>query len=58
LHQLALAVLALLVFAWLGNEVLQGDTQLLQVIREGIHHFASPHEPRVMIAIFFLVITF
>jgi len=38
-------------FAWLGNEVLQGDTQHFdQGDREGIHHFASPGMTRVMIA--------
>jgi undecaprenyl-diphosphatase len=49
---LALAVLALFLFAWLGNEVLQGDTQHFdQVIREWVHRFASAGMTRAMNAI-------
>jgi len=49
---LALAVLALFLFAWLGNEVLQGDTQHFdQVIREWVHRFASTGMTRAMNAI-------
>jgi undecaprenyl-diphosphatase len=49
---LALAVLALLLLAWLGNEVLQGDTQHFdQVVREGVHRYASPGMTRVMTTI-------
>ena len=49
---LALAVLALLLFAWLGNEVLQGDTQHFdQVVREWVHHYASPGMTRAMTAL-------
>lgn len=46
---LAVAVLALFLFAWIGSEVLEGDTQHFdQVIREGVHRYASPGMTRVM----------
>lgn len=49
---LATAVLALLIFAWLGNEVIEGDSQHFdQVIRVWVHGFASPGMTRVMNAI-------
>jgi len=49
---LAVAVLALFLFAWLGSEVHEGDTQHFdQVIREWVHHYASPGMTRVMTAI-------
>jgi undecaprenyl-diphosphatase len=51
LISLAAAVLALLLFAWLGNEVLQGDTQQFDtVIREWVHHYASANMTRAMTA--------
>jgi undecaprenyl-diphosphatase len=49
---MAVAVLALFLFAWLGNEVLAGDTQHFdQVVRTWIHHFASTGMTRAMHAI-------
>jgi len=52
LASLAAAVLALLLFAWLGSEVLEGDTQHFdQVIREWVHHYASSGMTRAMNAI-------
>jgi undecaprenyl-diphosphatase len=43
LASLGAAVLALFLFAWLGNEMLQGDTlHFDQVIREWAHRYASP----------------
>jgi undecaprenyl-diphosphatase len=49
---LGAAVLALFLFAWLGSEVLQGDTQHFdQVIRECVHRYASPGMTRAMTAI-------
>jgi undecaprenyl-diphosphatase len=49
---LAAAMLALFLFAWLGNEVLQGDTQHFdQVIRVWVHGFASPGMTRAMNAV-------
>ena len=42
LISLGAAVLALLLFAWLGNEMLEGDTQHFdQVVREWVHRYAS-----------------
>jgi undecaprenyl-diphosphatase len=52
LASLGAAVLALLLFAWLGSEVLEGDTQHFdQVIREWVHHSASPGMTRTMNAV-------
>ena len=52
LVSLGSAVLALLVFAWLGNEMLEGDTQHFdQVVREWVHRYASPGMTRAMTAI-------
>ncbi|HEY2117392.1 MAG TPA: phosphatase PAP2 family protein [Candidatus Angelobacter sp.] len=52
LASLAVAVLALFLFAWLGNEVLQGDTQHFDLtIRWWIHRFASPGVTSAMTAI-------
>ena len=52
LASLAAAVLALFLFAWLGSEVLDGDTQRFdQVIRGWVHSYASPGMTRVMNAI-------
>jgi undecaprenyl-diphosphatase len=49
---LGAAVLALLLFAWLGNEMLQGDTKHFdQVVREWVHGYASPGMTRAMNAI-------
>jgi undecaprenyl-diphosphatase len=46
---LGAAVLALLFFAWLGSEVLEGDTQHFdQVVREWVHAYSSPGVTRVM----------
>ena len=43
LASLAVAALALFLFAWLGNEVLQGDTQHFDTaLRFWVHRFASP----------------
>ena len=52
LVSLGAAVLALLLFAWLGNEMLEGDTQHFdQVVREWVHRYASPGMTRAMTAI-------
>ena len=49
---LGAAVLALFLFAWLGNEMLQGDTQHFdQAVREWVHRYASPGMTRAMTAI-------
>jgi len=52
LASLGAAVLALFLFAWLGNEMLQGDTQHFdRIIREWVHLYASPGMTSVMNAI-------
>ncbi len=52
LSSLGAAMLALFLFAWLGNEMLQGDTQHFdQAVREWVHSYASPAMTRVMNAI-------
>jgi undecaprenyl-diphosphatase len=52
LTSLAVAVLALFLFAWLGSEVIQGDTRHFdQVVREWAHRFASPGMTRAMNAV-------
>lgn len=52
LASLGAAVLALFLFAWLGNEMLQGDTlHFDQVVREWVHRYASPGMTRAMTAI-------
>lgn len=52
LASLGAAVLALFLFAWLGNEMLQGDTQHFdQIIREWVHRYASPGMTSAMNAI-------
>lgn len=52
LASLAVAALALFLFAWLGNEVLQGDTQHFDAaIRAWVHRFASPGMTSAMKAI-------
>jgi undecaprenyl-diphosphatase len=52
LASLGAAVLALFLFAWLGNEMLEGDTQRFdQVVREWVHSYASPSMTRAMNAI-------
>ena len=52
LSSLGAAVLALFLFAWLGNEMLQGDTQHFdQMIREWMHRYASQGMTSVMNAI-------
>jgi hypothetical protein len=49
---LAVAVLALFLFAWLGDEVLRGHTQQFdQAVRNWVHQFASADMTRVMTAI-------
>jgi undecaprenyl-diphosphatase len=49
---LAVAVLALFLFAWLGDEVLRGHTQHFdQAVRNWIHQFASAGMTRAMTAI-------
>ena len=49
---LALAVLALFLFGWLGNEILAGDTQHFDfAVRNWVHQFASPGMTRAMTAI-------
>ncbi len=49
---LGAAVLALLLFAWLGSEVLEGDTQHFdRAIREWVHRYASPGMTHAMTAI-------
>ena len=52
LASLAVAALALFLFAWLGNEVLQGDTQHFDTtVRMWVHRFASPGTTSAMKAI-------
>jgi len=52
LASLAAAMLALFLFAWLGNEMLQGDTRHFdQAVREWVHRYASPAMTRAMNAI-------
>ncbi|HEY2392356.1 MAG TPA: phosphatase PAP2 family protein [Candidatus Angelobacter sp.] len=52
LFSLGAAMLALFLFAWLGNEMLQGDTQHFdQAVRAWVHSYASPAMTRVMNAI-------
>jgi len=52
LVSLGAAVLALLLFAWLGNEMLEGDTQHFdQVVREWVHRYASSGMTRAMTVI-------
>jgi undecaprenyl-diphosphatase len=49
---LGAAMLALFLFAWLGNEMLQGDTQHFdQAVREWVHAYAFPGMTRAMTAI-------
>jgi undecaprenyl-diphosphatase len=49
---LAVAVLALFLFAWIGSEVLEGDTQHFdQVIRSWVHQYASAGMTRAMTGI-------
>ena len=52
LASLGAAMLALFLFAWLGNEMLQGDTRHFdQAVREWVHGYASPATTRAMNAI-------
>jgi undecaprenyl-diphosphatase len=52
LASLVVAGLALFLFAWLGNEVLQGDTRAFDLaIRGWVHRFASPGMTSAMKAI-------
>src|SRR6478672_3441108 len=52
LFSLGAAMLALFLFAWLGNEMVQGDTQHFdQAAREWVHRYASPGMTRAMTAI-------
>jgi len=52
LFSLGAAMLALFLFAWLGNEMVQGDTQHFdQAAREWVHRYASPGMTRVMNAL-------
>jgi undecaprenyl-diphosphatase len=49
---MAVAVLALFLFAWLGSEVHQGDTQHFdQIARDWVHRYASPGMTRAMTSI-------
>ncbi|HEU4413581.1 MAG TPA: phosphatase PAP2 family protein [Candidatus Angelobacter sp.] len=49
---LAASVLSLFLFAWLGREILQGDTfRFDAAIRGWVHQFASPGMTRVMNAV-------
>jgi undecaprenyl-diphosphatase len=49
---LAVSVLSLFLFAWLGNEMRQGDTlRFDESVRNWVHQFASPGMTRVMTAI-------
>jgi undecaprenyl-diphosphatase len=49
---LVVAVLALFLFAWLGNEVMEGDTHHFdQAVRNWVHQFASAGMTRMMTAI-------
>jgi undecaprenyl-diphosphatase len=49
---LAVAVLALFLFAWIGSEVLEGDTQHFdQAIRSWVHQYASAGMTRAMTGI-------
>ena len=49
LASLGIAVLCLFLFAWLGREMLAGDTlRFDQAVRSWVHHFASPRLTRVM----------
>ncbi len=49
---LAVAILCLFLFAWLGREMLEGDTRHFDdAIRTWVHHFASPGMTRTMNAI-------
>jgi len=52
LASLGAAALALFLFAWLGNEMLEGDTRHFdQAIREWVHRYASPGMTSAMTAI-------
>jgi len=52
LASMGAAMLALFLFAWLGNEMVQGDTQHFdQAAREWVHRYASPGMTRAMTAI-------
>lgn len=52
---LAVAVLCLFLFAWLGREMLQGDTRHFdEAVRSWVHQFASVGMTRAMNAISFL----
>ena len=52
LASLGAAVLALFLFAWLGSEMLEGDTQHFDhVVREWVHRYASPGMTSAMTAI-------
>ena len=49
---LAVAVLCLFLFAWLGREMLEGDTRSFDdAVRSWVHQFASPGMTRTMNAI-------
>src|SRR5258708_11460827 len=48
---LAAAILALFLFAWIGREMLEGDTQRFDLaVRAWVHRFASPGVTRTMTA--------
>jgi membrane-associated phospholipid phosphatase len=52
LASLAIAILCLFLFAWLGREILAGDTlRFDDAVRGWVHQFASPGLTRVMIAL-------
>ena len=52
LLSLALAMLSLFLFAWIANEMREGDTARFDLaVRSWVHQFASPGMTRVMTAI-------
>jgi undecaprenyl-diphosphatase len=52
LFSLSAAMLALFLFAWLGNEMLEGDTRHFDhIVRVWVHRYASPGMTRAMTAI-------
>jgi len=49
---LVVAILCLVLFAWLGREMLEGDTLRFDgAVRSWVHHFSSPAMTRAMTAI-------
>lgn len=59
LVSLAVAILCLFLFAWLGREMLAGDTlRFDNAVRSWAHQFASPHMTQLMIAVSLLGYSF